>query len=61
MSDLEQLLRASVVILRQGKRIAELEHESALLRAQLRLMHLKLERRFESTTGMPAFLRPQAE
>lgn len=61
MSELEQLLRASLVILRQRKHIAELERESALLRAQLRLMHLKLERRLESTTHLPALLRPQAD
>lgn len=61
MSDLEQLLRASIVILRQGQRIAELERDNALLKARVRVTHLKLERRLKSTTGMPAFLRPQAE
>ncbi len=60
MSELEQLLRGSVVILRQAKRIAELEGDNALLRAQVRLMHLKLERRLEAAAHLPALLKPQA-
>lgn len=60
MSELEQLLRASVVILRQRTRIAELEGDNALLQARLRIAHLKLERRLAAAAPLPALLKPQA-
>lgn len=60
MSELEQLLRASVVILRQRKRIAELAGDNRLLRTQLRIANLKLERRLERMSDFPALLKPQA-
>jgi hypothetical protein len=60
MSDLLPLLRASVDLIRQTRRIRQLERENALLRAQINVTQLKLQQRLESTSQLPALLRPQA-
>jgi hypothetical protein len=62
MSELEQMLKASIEIAAREKTIRRQADEIALLKAQLRVAKAKLERerfpRFDSH-HLPALLRPQ--
>lgn len=58
--DNEPLLEASLRLLRQEQTIEDLTHDNTLLRAQVRCLQLRLERRMESTGTLSMLLRPQA-